>query len=93
MNSTVSPDLETLACITRLTCCCIMIVHAAESLYWFNTTEPPYLICITKVVGWTWCQISRKKVLRYTNPKIITKIVKLGPDSTFISAEIFDSVY
>ena len=21
-----------------------MIVHAAESLYWFNTTEPPYLI-------------------------------------------------
>ena len=20
-----------------------MIVHAAESLYWFNTTEPPYL--------------------------------------------------
>ena len=33
------------------------------------------LICITKVVG--WCQISRKKVLRYTNPKIITKIVKI----------------
>ena len=21
-----------------------MIVYAAESLYWFNTTEPPYLI-------------------------------------------------
>ena len=21
-----------------------MIVHAAESLYWYNTTEPPYLI-------------------------------------------------
>ena len=21
-----------------------MIVHAAESLYWFNITEPPYLI-------------------------------------------------
>ena len=24
--------------------CRIMIVYAAESLYWFNTTEPPYLI-------------------------------------------------
>ena len=24
--------------------CRIMIVYTAESLYWFNTTEPPYLI-------------------------------------------------